>query len=117
MARPMVMESAPDPRVRASILVPGTMASRCLVCTPGPVAVSLRVIGKMGSVMDWEWRVGGSGSTEENGLKDSRVAMESDNQHRHQQSMKEPGPMVFRMAMVQRRMLMEERIRVNGCEV
>ena len=73
------------------------------------MAVSLRVIGKMGSVMDWEWRVGGSGSTEENGLKDSRVAMESDNQHRHQQSMKEPGPMVFRMAMVQRRMLMEVR--------
>ena len=64
----------------------------------------------MANVTGWAWRAEVNGCTEESGPRGSRGDMESDNQHRLQPSMREPGPMDSRMVTVQRRTLMEVKI-------
>merc|ERR1719431_2314407 len=49
----MDTEYAQDPRARENTLAHGTMASRCPASTRGPVAVSMRVTGRMVSAMGW----------------------------------------------------------------
>lgn len=111
----MVMECAQVQRDKVNTLDHGITVLRFLESIPGQVGVSMRVTGKTGRDMGSVWRAEENGSTEENGHRGSRDDMVSDNQHLHQQNMKEHGPMDFRMVMAQKLMLMEVHIKANGC--
>ena len=73
------------------------------------VAVSTRDTGRMAKDTDWEWRVVENGCIVESGPRASKVAMESDSQHRPQPSTRGHGPMVSKTAMAQKHTLMEVR--------
>lgn len=53
-AKPTAMESAPDPKARASSPAPGTTASRWWESTPGPAETPTRGTGRRGSVTVWD---------------------------------------------------------------
>lgn len=69
----------------------------------------MRVNGKMEDDMVWVLKPEAVGFIEVNGLADQRGDMEYGKVLLQQQSMKEPGRVVFKMDMVQKRTLMEVR--------
>lgn len=71
--KPTVTGSARGRKARANTVAPGTMASRCLAFTPGPVATPSRVNGRTESGTDSGWRNGVAGCTRASGPKALRV--------------------------------------------
>merc|ERR1719472_332661 len=116
MGRPTVQGWAPGRRARASTAAPGTLGSRCLACTRGPVEVSTRATGRTGSVTGWELKVADDGSPEESGPRASRAGMEFASQLPPRRSTKALGPMACRTGMAQKHMQMAAHTRVSGYE-
>ncbi len=108
--RPMGTASVPAPRVRASTLEPGSMVSRLVEFTPGPVATALKANGCKENDMGLALKTRVTGFTVENGPKALRDAMVSDKVHHQVQNMKEHGPPDYKMDMVLKLMLTEVRL-------
>lgn len=75
MARHMAMESAQDPRARASIVDLGPMASKCWESTHGPVGTLTRAPGLRARDTAWGWRIKVAGCTRASGHMALRDAM------------------------------------------
>ncbi len=107
--RPTGTASVPAPRARASTLEPGSMVSRLVEFTPGPVATALKANGCKENVMGLALKTRVTGFTVGNGPKALRDVMVSDKAHHQAQNMKERGPPDYKMDMVLKLMLMEVR--------
>lgn len=107
----------PDPRDRVLIPVAGTMDLKSLVFTLGQVVRLTRDNGRMAKGTASEWKPVDVGFIVENGLRDSRDVMVSDNLPHLRRDTKVHGPVVFRMVTVPRPTLIVVPIKDNGFEV
>lgn len=70
------------------------------------MAAATRVNGRTANGTAWASKLGDAGYIVENGRRDSRVVMASDNQIRQQPNMKERGLTAYRTVTVRKRTLM-----------
>lgn len=114
MVRRTATECVPAPRAKAPTAVPGTMDLRCPASILGQAEAALKVNGRMAKDMDWVWKQGGDGYTEENGHRVLRVDTVYDNPTLPPLNTREHGPTDFKMDMARKLTQMKEHTRDNG---